>query len=194
MKFSREDPADGYVIRSYSDKEFVVGDTHYSCSLIVMPDRVIPEWHPRSPEQLQAGDFEMLSTLGVDLVLLGTGKSQAIEVSASGGLAEEDVDRLVEEAEGAKEDDHVRREFVELSNKADGLVYSTARTLEEFADQVSDEERTPIQAALEDARAAMESDDIEALRGAVDELSSLTYKMTENLYAALGEDESEDSD
>ena len=77
MKFSREDPADGYVIRSYSEKEFVVGDTHYSCSLIVMPDRVIPEWHPRSPEQLQAGDFEMLSTLGVDLVLLGTGKSQA---------------------------------------------------------------------------------------------------------------------
>ena len=76
MKFSREDPADGYVIRSYSDKELVVGDSRYSCSLIIMPERIIAEWHPRSPEQLQAGDFEMLSTLGVDLVLLGTGRRQ----------------------------------------------------------------------------------------------------------------------
>ncbi len=100
----------------------------------------------------------------------------------------------VAEAEGAKEDDQVRREFVELSNKADGLVYSTARTLEEFADQVEEDERGPIQAALEDARAAMQTEDIEALRSAVDGLSSLTYKMTENLYAALGEDESEESD
>jgi uncharacterized protein len=76
MKFSREDPADGYVIRSYSDKELVVGDSRYSCSLIVMPERIIAEWHPRYPEQLQAGDFEMLSTLSVDLVLLGTGRRQ----------------------------------------------------------------------------------------------------------------------
>jgi molecular chaperone DnaK len=150
---------------------------------------------PRGVPQIQVSfDIDADGVVNVSALDLGTGKSQAIEVSASGGLAEADVERLVAEAEGAKEDDQVRREFVELSNKADGLVYSTARTLEEFADQVSDEERAPIQAALEDARAAMQTDDIEALRGAVDELSSLTYKMTENLYAALGEDESEDSD
>ena len=139
-------------------------------------------------------DIDADGVVNVSALDLGTGKSQAIEVSASGGLAEEDVDRLVAEAEGAKEGDQVRREFVELSNKADGLVYSTVRTLEEFSDQVSEDESAPIQAALEDARAAMQSEDIEALRSAVDELSSLTYKMTENLYAALGEDESEDSD
>ena len=119
---------------------------------------------------------------------------QRVEAIVRAAHWKEDVERLVAEAEGAKEGDQVRREFVELSNKADGLVYSTARTLEEFADQVRDDERGPIQAALEEAQAAMQSDDIEALRSAVDELSSLTYKMTENLYAALGEDESEDSD
>jgi len=150
---------------------------------------------PRGVPQIQVTfDIDADGVVNVSALDLGTGKSQAIEVSASGGLAEEDVDKLVAEAEGAKEEDQVRREFVELSNKADGLVYSTARTLEEFADQVSEEERAPIQAALEDARAAMQSEDIEALRSAVDELSSLTYKMTENLYAALGEDESEESD
>jgi len=150
---------------------------------------------PRGVPQIQVTfDIDADGVVNVSALDLGTGKSQAIEVSASGGLAEADVDRLVVEAEGAKEGDQARREFVQLSNKADGLVYSTVRTLEEFADQVSDESRAPIQAALEDARAAMQSDDIDALRGAVDELSSLTFKMTENLYAALGEDDSEDSD
>lgn len=150
---------------------------------------------PRGVPQIQVTfDIDADGVVNVSALDLGTGKSQKIEVSASGGLAEADIDRLVAEAEDAKEGDQVRREFVELSNKADGLVYSTVRTLEEFSDQVSEEESAPIQAALEDARAAMQSDDIEALRSAVDELSSLTYKMTENLYAALGEDESEDSD
>jgi len=150
---------------------------------------------PRGVPQIQVTfDIDANGVVNVSAMDLGTGRSQAIEVSASGGLAESDVERLVAEAEGAKASDKVRREFVELSNKADGLVYSTVRTLEEFADQVTDDDRAPIQAALEEARAAMQSNDIETLRNAVDELSSLTYKMTENLYAALGEDESEDSD
>ncbi len=150
---------------------------------------------PRGVPQIEVTfDIDADGVVNVSALDLGTGKRQAIEVSASGGLAEEDVERLVAEAEGAKADDQARRELAELSNKADGLVYSTARTLEEFADQVSEDERAPIQAALEDAQAAMQAEDIEALRSAVDELSSLTYKMTENLYAALGEDESEDSD
>ena len=138
---------------------------------------------PRGVPQIEVTfDIDADGVVNVSALDLGTGKSQAIEVSASGGLAEKDVERLVAEAEGAKADDQTRREFVELSNKADGLVYSTARTLEEFADQVGEEERAPIQAALEDAKAAMQAEDIEALRSAVDELSSLTYKMTENLY------------
>jgi molecular chaperone DnaK len=150
---------------------------------------------PRGVPQIQVTfDIDADGVVNVSAMDLGTGKSQAIEVSASGGLAEADVDRLVKEAEDSKEGDQNRRAFIELSNKADGLVYSTVRTLEEFAEQVKDDERAPNQAALEDARAAMDSEDIEALRSAVDELSSLTYKMTENLYAALGDDESADSD
>jgi len=150
---------------------------------------------PRGVPQIQVTfDIDANGVVNVSAMDLGTGKRQAIEVSASGGLAEEDVERLVKEAENAKETDQNRRAFVDLCNKADGLVYSTVRTLEEFRDQVHDEDRAPIQAALEEARAAMDSEDIDALRSAVDQLSSLTYKMTENLYAALGADDSEDSD
>ena len=150
---------------------------------------------PRGVPQIQVTfDIDADGVVNVSAMDLGTGKSQAIEVSASGGLAEEEVERLVKEAEDAKDDDQARREFIELSNKADGLVYSTTRTLEEFVDQISEEERAPIEVALEEARVAMQTEEIAVLRSAVDELSSLTYKMTENLYAALGEDESEDSD
>jgi len=119
---------------------------------------------------------------------LGTGKSQGIVVTASSGLSENDVERLVSEAETSKEADVSRRQMVDLCNKGDGLVYSTERTLEEFAEHIDDEDRKNIEGALQKTREAMEGEDPEVLKGAVDELSGLTYQMTERLYAVLGGD------
>jgi molecular chaperone DnaK len=119
---------------------------------------------------------------------LGTGKSQGIEVTASSGLSEEDVESLVAAAESSKEEDAARRQLTDLQNKGDGLVYSTERTLEEFAENIEDEDRQNIEAALETTREAMKGEDVEELRAAVDELSGLTYQMTERLYAVLGGD------
>jgi molecular chaperone DnaK len=78
---------------------------------------------------------------------------------------------------------------VELHNKADGLAYSTERTLEEYADHISEPDRQALRAAVEKTRAAMASGDAGSLASAVDELSALSYQMTEQLYAALGGDE-----
>ncbi len=121
---------------------------------------------------------------------LGTGKSQSIVVTASSGLSEEDVERLVSEAENSKEADSARLKLTELRNKGDGLVYSTERTLEEFAENIEDADRKNVEAALDKTREAVKGDDIDALRAAVDELSGLTYQMTERLYAVLGGDSS----
>ncbi len=121
---------------------------------------------------------------------LGTGKSQSILVTASSGLSEEDVERLVSEAENSKEADSARLKLTELRNKGDGLVYSTERTLEEFAENIEDADRKNVEAALDKTREAVKGDDIDALRAAVDELSGLTYQMTERLYAVLGGDSS----
>ena len=121
---------------------------------------------------------------------LGTGKSQSIVVTASSGLSEEDVERLVSEAENSKEADTARLKLTELRNKGDGLVYSTERTLEEFAENIEDADRKNVEAALDKTREAVKGDDIDALRAAVDELSGLTYQMTERLYAVLGGDSS----
>jgi molecular chaperone DnaK len=117
---------------------------------------------------------------------LGSGKSQGIRVTASSGLSEEDVERLVEEAATSKESDSARRALVTIRNKADGLVYSTERTLEEFGENIDEDEQQTIKVALESTREAMKAEDIDALREAVDELSGLTYQMTERLYAVLG--------
>ena len=122
---------------------------------------------------------------------LGTGKSQSIVLTASSGLTEEDVQRLVAEAKGHAEDDSHRRRLVEARNKADGLVYSTEKTMEEFAENIESEDRDAILEALERAKEAMKGDDPDVIKEAVDELSGLTYQMTEKLYAALGGDGAE---
>ena len=117
---------------------------------------------------------------------LGTGKSQSVVVTASSGLSEGDVERLIAEAEDSKEADVTRRKLTDLRNKADGLVYSTQRTLEEFAESIEEGDRKNVESALERTSAASRGEDVEALQSAVDELTGLTYQMTERLYAVLG--------
>jgi molecular chaperone DnaK len=116
---------------------------------------------------------------------LGTGQSQEIQVTGASGLKEEEVDALVREAEEHGQADADRREMIDLRNTADGLVYSTERTLDEFKEHIAETERPPLLEMLAKTRGAMQGDDVAALRSAVDELSALTYKMTESLYAEL---------
>jgi molecular chaperone DnaK len=147
---------------------------------------------PRGVPQIEV-TFEIDADGVVDVSAkdLGTGKSQAIRVTAASGLDEGEVERLIEEAEQHGEVDRQRREMVDLRNKADGLIYSTERTVEEFADNIPEEDRDELLAAVEATREAMKGEDGGALRAAVDELSALTYKMTETLYAELGGEGSE---
>lgn len=120
---------------------------------------------------------------------LGTGKSQSIEVTASSGLSEEEVDRLVEEAEGHAIADQALRSLIEVQNKADGLMYSATKTLEEFAADVDEAERQAVSAQIEKTRALMGGEDQAALETAVEELSRRSYALTEKLYASLGAEE-----
>ena len=146
---------------------------------------------PRGVPQIEVTfDIDADGVVNVSAKDLGTGRSQAIQVTASSGLANSEVDDLVKEAAAHSEADKSRRELVTLRNKADGLVYSTERTLEEFAENVAAEERIALQEVIAKTRDAMAGNDATELSGAIDELSTLTYKMTENLYAELGGEDS----
>jgi len=117
---------------------------------------------------------------------LGTSKSQGIEVTASSGLSEEEVERLVAEAEGSAVADQALRSLIELRNKADGLMYSASKTLEEFAEDVDETDASSVRAQIEKTQALVSGEDPGALEAALEELSRLSYGLTEKLYAALG--------
>jgi molecular chaperone DnaK len=143
---------------------------------------------PRGVPQIEVTfDIDADGVVNVSAKDLGTGRSQAIRVTASSGLSEREVEALVKQAEENSNADRKRRDWADIRNKGDGLIYSTERTLVEFADNVSEQERTSLEAAIARVREQLEGDDLEALRGAVNELSTLTYQMTESLYAQLGE-------
>ncbi len=147
---------------------------------------------PRGVPQVEvAFDIDTDGVVNVSAKDLGTGKKQEIRVSASSGLSESEVNELLEEAEAHAADDKARAELVEARNNAGGLVYSTRRTLAEFAEHLSEEEREELEEALDRTEKASEGDDLEALREAVDDLSNLSYRMTEKMYEALGGEASE---
>jgi molecular chaperone DnaK len=142
---------------------------------------------PRGVPQIEVSfEIDTDGVVAVSAKDLGTGKSQQISVTASSGLSDEEIQQLIDQAEHHSEADHERRELADLRNKADGLVYSTERALEEFAAQVDEADRLGLDKALERTRSALAGEDCESLRHAVDELSTLSYQMTEKLYSSLG--------
>jgi molecular chaperone DnaK len=142
---------------------------------------------PRGVPQIEVTfDIDADGVVKVSAKDLGTGRTQAIQVTASSGLSETEIERLVAEASEHADADRKRRELIDLRNQSDGLIYSTERTLDEFRENVTGEQRQVLLRAVEAARAAAAADDVAALRTAMGELSARTYEMTERLYAELG--------
>jgi molecular chaperone DnaK len=144
---------------------------------------------PRGVPQIEVTfDIDTDGVVKVSAKDLGTGKGQEIRVTAGSGLSEEQIRKLCAEADANKEADRERREMVEVRNRADGLVYSTECTLADYGEHVTGPDREAIEAALARTKEALAGTEIEALQRAVDELTGLSYKMTEKLYTALGGD------
>jgi molecular chaperone DnaK len=142
---------------------------------------------PRGVPQIEVTfDIDSDGVVNVSAKDLGTGKTQQIKVTAGSGLSEELIRKLCEEAESNKDFDKKRRELAEIRNRGDGLVYSTESTLADYAEHVSAEDRAAIEAALARAKAALLTEDAGEIALAVDDLTALSYKMTESLYSTLG--------
>jgi molecular chaperone DnaK len=117
---------------------------------------------------------------------LGTGKEQSIKITASGGLSEEEIKRMQREAEEHKAEDEKRKELVNARNTLDGLIYSIEKTLKEHADKVDATEKTKVEAALVEAKKHLESQDLETLKKATEELTAASNKMAEQMYKQAG--------
>ena len=111
-----------------------------------------------------------------------TAKEQSIRITASSGLAKDEVDRMVGDAQSHAADDRKRRELVDSRNRADTLIYQTEKTLKEFGDKASAADKKAIEDASANLRQVMKSDDKAAIDSAIEQLQKVSYKLAEEMY------------
>ena len=113
----------------------------------------------------------------------GTGKEQQITISGSTALSDDEVDRMVKDAEAHAEEDKKQKEEVEVRNQTDSLCYSTEQTLNELGDKVSADVKSKAEAAIADAKKALEGSNVEAIKAAGESLQSVAYELAQVVYA-----------
>ena len=132
---------------------------------------------PRGMPQIEvAFDIDANGIVHVSAKDMATQKEQSIKITASSGLSKEEVDQLVKDAEAHSEEDKKRRETVEIRNQADSLIYGTEKNLQEHGDKIPEEEKTNIQEAIDGMKKAMEGDDVEAMKAAMQTLTTASRK------------------
>ena len=140
---------------------------------------------PRGMPQVEVTfDIDANGIVSVQAKDKATGKEQQIRIQASGGLSEQDIQRMVKEAEANAEADKQRRETVELRNHTEGLAHQVEKNLKEHGDKLPAQDKGEAEAALAAARSAMEGTDNEALKQASERLSQAAMKIGETMYKA----------
>jgi len=138
---------------------------------------------PRGIPQIDVTfDTDANGILHVSAKDLGTGKEQSIQIKASSGLSEQDIEQMIRDAEAHADEDHKRKELAEERNKLDGLVYSTEKSLKDFGDKLDAASRSSIEAALAEAKSADEGEDVEKLKKAYENLTQTSHKLAEEMY------------
>ena len=138
---------------------------------------------PRGMPQVEVTfDIDANGIVHVSAKDMATQKEQSIKITASSGLSKEEVEQLVKEAEAHTEEDKKRRETVEVRNQADSLIYGTEKNLKEHGEKIPEEEKTTIQEAITGMKTAMEGDDVEAMKAAMQTLTTASHKLAEEMY------------
>jgi molecular chaperone DnaK len=144
---------------------------------------------PRGVPQVEVTfDIDANGIVNVGAKDKATNKEQTIRIQASGGLSDEDIESMVKDAEQNAADDKKRRESVEARNQADGLIYTTEKTMEEHGESLSAEDKTAIEDAIADLKTELEGDDVEAITAKTATLAEAAQKLGEALYKAQQED------
>ena len=156
---------------------------------------------PRGIPQIEVTfDIDANGILNVSAKDLGTGKEQKIEIKSGSGLSEDEIKRMVTDAEAHAEDDRKQRELAEARNNAENAAYQAERQLNELGDQVDAASKDQIQAAIKDVRDSLTSTDTDEIKNKTEALQSSFHKVSEAMYqraqeqaAASGTDGGADS-
>ncbi|WP_405082394.1 molecular chaperone DnaK [Paenibacillus chitinolyticus] len=138
---------------------------------------------PRGIPQVEVTfDIDANGIVNVSALDKGTGKSQKITITSSSGLSDEEIDKMMKDAEAHAEEDRNRKELVEVRNQADQLVYSTDKTIKELGDKVDQGEIDKANAAKEKVKQALEGNDLAAIKAATEELTEVVQQLSVKLY------------
>ncbi|SEF48490.1 molecular chaperone DnaK [Paenibacillus sp. UNC499MF] len=138
---------------------------------------------PRGVPQVEVTfDIDANGIVNVSALDKGTGKSQKITITSSSGLSDEEIDKMMKDAEAHAEEDRNRKELVEVRNQADQLVYSTDKTIKDLGDKVDQAEIDKANAAKEKVKQALEGNDLAAIKAATEELTEVVQQLSVKLY------------
>jgi molecular chaperone DnaK len=143
---------------------------------------------PRGVPQIEvAFDIDANGIMHVSAKDLGTGKEQSIKITASSGLSEEEIKKMVRDAETHSDEDKKRKQLVEAKNEADTLVYSVEKSVAEYGDKITEAEKKEIEAAIENCKKVKDSSsDASEIKAATENLTKASHKIAEHVYKAAG--------
>jgi molecular chaperone DnaK len=141
---------------------------------------------PRGVPQIEVSfDLDANGIVNVSAKDMGTGKSHSIRITANSGLSEEEIKRMVRDAEAHADEDKKRTEMIQVRNQVDGLVYQTEKSLKEFGDKVEGPLKSEVEAAMSEAKTELEKADanLDALKASLEKLNAVNSKLAEQVYA-----------
>src|SRR5690625_4304338 len=145
---------------------------------------------PRGIPQIEVTfDIDANGIVNVSAKDLGTNKEQSITIKSSSGLSDEEIDKMVKEAEENAEEDKKRREEVELRNEADQLIFTTDKTIKDLDDKVTEEEKTKAEEAKEELQTALESEDLDDIKAKKEALEEQVQQLSVKLYEQMAEEQ-----
>jgi molecular chaperone DnaK len=138
---------------------------------------------PRGMPQIEVSfDIDANGIVDVSAKDLATGKEQSIKITASSGLSQEEIDRLVKEAETHAEEDKMKKELVDARNAADALIYTTEKTMNEQGDRVDSATRAEVEEAVNSLKRAMENEDTAEIKRLTEALTQASHKLAASMY------------
>ncbi len=142
---------------------------------------------PRGVPQIEVTfDIDANGIVHVSAKDTATGNEQKVSITASTNLSEEDINRAVKDAEAHASEDKKKKEEVEVKNNAESLIYNSQKTLDELGDKVSSEEKSKVQAEIDNVKKKLEENNIDEIKDATDKLTKVFYEISEKLYSAAG--------
>ena len=138
---------------------------------------------PRGVPQIEvAFNIDANGIVNVSAKDLGTGKEQSIQITASSGLSDADIEKLVKEAEAHAVDDKKKQDLISARNQADGLIYGTEKSIKDLGDKLDAALKSDIEGKIASLKTLMEGEDVEAIKKATEELTQAFYKVSEKMY------------